>query len=170
MPAVPYRARTNRAHKRASTPRRPTSTHNTARAEEKRDGKEEEEKGEVRGEGREGRGKGRGHGKGKGRVRVRLVGLAVGGDALYTPLAASISSALALCKMVLASNQSRLQACGSSSLAAAPRRRTKLTKSSPGRPPASRGSGCSKAPAWGYLLCLLLAASAAHRPGCKALV
>ena len=41
MPAIQYRARTNRAHTQASTPRRPTSTHNTARVEEKRDGKEE---------------------------------------------------------------------------------------------------------------------------------
>lgn len=109
-------------------------------------------------------GKVKGEGEGDGGPSQWVVGGA------YTPLAAKISSALALCRMVLASHQSLLQACGSSSLAAAPQRRTKLTKSSPGRPPASRGRGCSKEPAWGYLLCLLLAASAAQRPGCKALV
>ena len=44
MPAVQYRARTNRAHTRACAQRQPTNTHNTARAEEKRDRKEEQER------------------------------------------------------------------------------------------------------------------------------
>ena len=66
--------------------------HKTARAEEKRDRKEEEEKRETRGRvGKRWEGKG-----GKGRVRVGLVELVVGADAHYTPLAASINSALAL--------------------------------------------------------------------------
>ena len=49
MPAILYCARTNRAREQAGAPRQPTSTHDTARAEEKRDRKEEEEKGETRG-------------------------------------------------------------------------------------------------------------------------
>ena len=48
----------NRAHRRAGAPRQQTSTHNTARAEEKRDETEEEERGKVKGQGGEGKGKG----------------------------------------------------------------------------------------------------------------
>ena len=45
MPAVQYRARTDRAREQADAPRQPTSTHNTARVEEKMD-----EKGKGKGE------------------------------------------------------------------------------------------------------------------------
>ena len=143
-----------------------TKTTNKHTQHSTRGGEEERERGrgKQQGQGQEGAGKGKGKGKGKCRSRVSVVG------GVYTPFAAKMSSALPFCRMVLASSHNLLQAYGSSSLAAAPQRRTKLTKSSPGRPPASRGRGCSKAPAWGYLLCLLLAASAAQRPGCKALV
>ena len=57
MPEVQYRAR-NRAHTRASTQRQPTSTHNTARAEEKRDEKEEKERWMVKGRGGKRQGEG----------------------------------------------------------------------------------------------------------------
>ena len=122
--------------------------HSTRGGEEGR----ERGRGKRQGQGQEGAGKGKRKGKGKGKCRSRV---SVAGG-VYTPFAAKMSSALPFCRMVLASNHNLLQACGSLSLAAAPQRRTKLTKSSPGRPPASRGRGCSKAPAWGYLLCLLV--------------
>ena len=100
--------------------------HSTRGGEEGR----ERGRGKRQGQGQEGAGKGKGRGKCTSRVSV------VGG--VYTPFAAKMSSALPFCRTVLASNHNLLQACGSSSLAAVPQRRTKLTKSSPGRPPASR--------------------------------
>ena len=57
-PAIPYRAHTNRAHTQARAPRQPTSTHNTARAEEKRDEKEGKERWKVKGRGRKRQGEG----------------------------------------------------------------------------------------------------------------
>ena len=63
MPSIRYRARTNKAHARASAPRQPTSRHNTARVEEKRDEKEEEGSGRVKD--RRGQGRGRGGERGK---------------------------------------------------------------------------------------------------------
>ena len=47
MPAIQYRARADRAREQAGAPRQPTSTHNTARAEEKRGEEEEEEEEEL---------------------------------------------------------------------------------------------------------------------------
>ena len=48
----------NRANARAGAPRQPTSTHNTARAEEKRDEKEGKERWKVKGRGRKRQGEG----------------------------------------------------------------------------------------------------------------
>lgn len=96
-------ARTNTAHARACAPRQSTSTHNTARAEDNRGEKEEEERGRVKGQAGEGKGRWRGRGMERRKESDRLVKLATGGDALHAPFAARISSALALCRMVLAS-------------------------------------------------------------------
>ena len=68
----------------------------------------------------------------------------------YTPMALRMSSALLTLSSVLTSCQKRGIGEGSPGWLASqrdPQRRTNAMKSSPGRPPASSGKGCSEAPA-----------------------